>query len=75
MILFRTIVTNNRQDFDAKIRQNLNEGYRMINSNLCIERPIQAVNTLKHLDKIIQEKPINTYYDLIFYAYMEKEVN
>lgn len=59
---FRIIVTDNRQDYELKIRKNLDEGYKMINSNLTVTYP-----TFQRINNITASK------ELYFYAYMEKE--
>lgn len=61
---FRIIATNDRKDFEEKIRNNLNDGFKMINSNLTALLPLQYVNPLD-LKSVKKE--------IIFYAYMEKE--
>lgn len=61
---FRIIVTDNRQDFELKIKRNLNENYKMINSNLSTVTPYQ--NETKTFLYGVKAK-------LYFYAYMEKE--
>ncbi len=64
---FRIIVTEDRKDFELKIEKNLKEGYKMINSNLTVYKPIQRTNQLN------PEWVHKTIKNLIFYAYMEKE--
>lgn len=64
MIDFRTIVIDNRHEFERLIRQNLNDGYKMVNSNLCIQRPVESFTAI---NKVLG----NPCYDFIYYAYME----
>lgn len=60
---FKLIVEDDRKRFEEKIRNNLNEGYKMVNTNLSVFRPIQpTINAFTETKK-----------ELIFYAYMEKE--
>lgn len=71
---FKIIVTNNRQDFEFKIRQNLNDGYKMINSNLTMDKPLQPKTGYQVIGNAISNTPVKTSYELVFYAYMEKEI-
>lgn len=63
---FRTIVINNRQEFERLIRKNLDDGFKMINSNISVYRPIQRLNNPFDMNP-------ETKIELVYYAYMEKE--
>ena len=60
----RIIVEQDKKQFEEKVRNNLNEDYKMISTNLSTSTPIQTATN------IISGKEA----ELVFYAYMEKEV-
>ena len=59
---FKLIVEDDRKRFEEKIRNNLNEGYKMVNTNLSTSTPIQTATNIINGKKA----------ELIFYANMEK---
>ncbi len=67
---FQIVIAYDAESFAQMIRERLNQGYKMVNSNMCI-RPYVPANGFDNLSRLgsgtAKDRSIRE-----FYAYMEK---
>ena len=60
----KTIISEKKEEFEEELKKYIKEGYKIINSNISAQRPVQAVYSA-----ILK----GTQYDIIYYAIVIKE--